>query len=194
MVREIPDFLHALSPNGVFLFASPSIRDLAGYTSEELLGRLITDFLHNDDIPLFAASFNECTNSGRELLLYTRFRKKDGLYLILEITGRARYGDSRSDAQIISNLTGSTINSPSIAKCFFGTARPYPSKNTQMLDSYLEYKMDNEKLKAKAKELYDEAEAEGDFTSSPNTSCEFSVAYESNNILLLPDISQWNCL
>ncbi|KAJ1032979.1 hypothetical protein NDA16_000258 [Ustilago loliicola] len=40
-----------------------------------------------------------------------------------------------------------TSSSRSQLQCFFCSARPYPSKNTSMLDSFLELKLENEKLR-----------------------------------------------
>lgn len=169
VIQELPDFYHVLSPSGYFLFASESIKDLAGYTTEELLGRSVTDFIHADDIEPFVNAFNQCIATKSALSIYTRFRKKDGTHLILEFSGHARYGDMAADSATLSSLTGISTNNSSIAKCFFAMGRPYPTKATALLDSYLEYKTDNERLRQRKTELLDDLRQ--DPTASPMDTC-----------------------
>jgi PAS domain S-box-containing protein len=154
VIQELPDFYHVLSPSGYFLFASESIKDLAGYAPEELIGRSITEMLHADDVEPFVKTFNQSIATKTPLSIYARFRKKDGRHLVIEFTGHARYGDAAPDSSTLSSLTGISTNSPSIAKCFFAMGRLYPAKNTALLDSYLEHKIENERLKSRAKDLY----------------------------------------
>lgn len=68
-------------------------------------------------------------------------------------------------------------------KCFLASARPYPGKHVAMLDDFLEYKMENERLRLALKQEYAEAEAEGGLeglnlpvastSTIPPTTCEF---------------------
>lgn len=86
VVEEIQDFLHVLSPTGLFVFASPAVAELCGYRPEDLVGRSIVDFIHVDDREAYTRDFNEALRSRRELALFTRFRKKDDRYIIFEMT------------------------------------------------------------------------------------------------------------
>lgn len=54
-----------------------------------------------------------------------------------------------SQEQTLQTPTSDAASSSSRAQlqCFFCSARPYPSKNTSMLDSFLELKLENEKLR-----------------------------------------------
>ncbi len=54
-----------------------------------------------------------------------------------------------SQEQTLQTPTSDATTSSSRAQlqCFFCSARPYPSKNTSMLDSFLELKLENEKLR-----------------------------------------------
>lgn len=47
-------------------------------------------------------------------------------------------------------------------KCFFAMARPYPSRNNATLDTFLELKVENEKLRNKLADIYREIEGGGD--------------------------------
>lgn len=53
-------------------------------------------------------------------------------------------------------------------KCFFAMARPYPSRNNATLDTFLELKIENEKLRMKLADIY--REIEGDDGLSKNRS------------------------
>lgn len=136
IIEELKDFMHVLSPTGKFMYCSPSSSELVGYSPEELVGRNITDFLHVDDIDMYVRDFNMAVRKQGDFSLYYRFRKKDDKFVIFEATGHPHF------------MEGS-----SICKCFFTMARLYPSKNTAMLDSFLELKVENERLKIKLREM-----------------------------------------
>jgi PAS domain S-box-containing protein len=138
IIEELTDFLHVLSPVGKILFASPSSVELIGYTPDELHGRSITDFLHSDDIDMFIREFNLAIHTRSEFKLYYRFRKKDDKFVTFEVIGHPYFGG-----------TGNS----EVPKCFFGIAQPYPTKAGTMLDSFLELKIENEKLRNQLKLL-----------------------------------------
>jgi PAS domain S-box-containing protein len=141
ILSELQDLLHVISPSGMFLFCSPSCLQTVGYSSDELIGRNITDFIHVDDIDTFIREFNLSIHSGF-LKTFYRFRKKDDKFVVLEVHGHP-YFDS--------NEVGG------FAKCFFIMARPYPTRTASMLDSFLHLKVENELLKAKLIQLKVEA-------------------------------------
>ncbi|RUP44201.1 hypothetical protein BC936DRAFT_149796 [Jimgerdemannia flammicorona] len=139
IIEELKDFLHVLSPAGKVMYCSPSSLELVGYAPEELVGRIITEFIHVDDIDMFIREFNMSIHTRKEFKLYYRFRKKDDKFIIFEVTGHPYFGD------------GSSVSA--IPKCFFGMAQPYPTKATGMLDSFLELKMENELLRRKLRTM-----------------------------------------
>ena len=49
ILEELQDFLHILAPTGKIVYASPSAKALTGFGPEELLGKFITEFIHQDD-------------------------------------------------------------------------------------------------------------------------------------------------
>lgn len=53
LLEEIQDFLHILTPEMKIVYASSSGKGLTGYDTEELLGRVITDYMHPDDSGLY---------------------------------------------------------------------------------------------------------------------------------------------
>ena len=65
--------------------------------------------------------------------------------------------EDREQVQEINNVNGNDVK---ICKSFFMMLRPYPSKNSEMLDSFLELKIENEKLRKKLSDIYGEQEEE----------------------------------
>lgn len=138
VVEELRDLLIILTPDGRILYLSPSVKGLTGYTSEELVEKFIIDFIHQDDSGVFMREFNESIATGNPLRFFYRFRKKDGLYTIFESHGHPHL---TSEAAAFG-----PNNSAGFCRGFFMMARPYPTKNAALLDSFLEHKIENERL------------------------------------------------
>ena len=143
VLEELKDFLHILTPDGRILYVSPSSRQLTSYDQQELLGKFIIDFIHKDDSGIFVREFNESIASGNPLRFFYRFRKCDGSYTIFESHGHPHL---TSDAQAFGPSAG-------FCRGFFMMARPYPTKNAALLDSFLEHKIENERLMKRIEEL-----------------------------------------
>jgi len=145
IIEELQDFLHVLTPDGRIVYLSPSGEHLTGYPQDELLGKFIIDFIHPDDSGIFMREFNESIASGNPLQFFYRFRKKDGTYTIFESHGHPHL-TSEAAAFRPSNSAG-------FCRGFFMMARPYPTKNAALLDSFLEHKIENERLTKRINEL-----------------------------------------
>jgi PAS domain S-box-containing protein len=154
VVEELKDFLHILTPDGRIVYISPSGEVLTGYTREELVGKFIVDFIHTDDSGIFVREFNESIASGNALRFFYRFKKKDGTYTIFESHGHPHL--TSEAAQFGPN------NGSSFCKGFFMMARPYPTKNAALLDSFLEHKIENERLTKRIADLKREEAEEAD--------------------------------
>lgn len=145
VVEELKDFLHILTPDGRVVYTSPSVKPLTGYNQEDLVGKFIVDFIHPDDSAIFVREFNESIASGNPLRFFYRFKKQDGDFTIFESHGHphltseaAQYGPG---------------SSASFCRGFFMMARPYPTKNAGLLDSFLEHKIENERLTRRIADL-----------------------------------------
>lgn len=154
VVEELKDFLHILTPDGRIIYVSPSSQLLTGFEEDELLEKFIVDFIHADDSGIFVREFNESIASGNPLRFFYRFRKKDGSYTIFESHGHphltseyAQFGPS---------------NAAGFCRGVFMMARPYPTKNSGLLDSFLEHKMENERLLKRINDLKREEEEDAD--------------------------------
>ncbi|KAL9138051.1 MAG: hypothetical protein Q9175_000749 [Cornicularia normoerica] len=152
VLEELKDFLHILTPDGRILYVSPSAENLTGYTHEALVGKFIVEFIHQDDRGIFVREFNESIASGNTLRFFYRFKKADDTYTIFESHGHPHL---TSDAAAFgpNNATG-------FCRGFFMMARPYPPKNASLLDSFLEHKIENERLTKRIADLRREEQEE----------------------------------
>lgn len=157
IVEELKDLIHILAPDGRVLYISDSVKQLTGYTPEDIIGKSIVDFIHPDDSSMFVREFNNSVTSGDALRVFYRFRKQTGgEYAVLECHGQPH---------LTSGTTSSSQNNTS-APCsgFFMMSRPYPSKNAALLDSFLEHKIENERLMKKIEDLRrEDAEEQDDY-------------------------------
>ena len=158
VVEELKDFLHILTPDGRLIYLSPSGKHLTGYPTDELIGKFIVDFIHPDDSGIFVREFNESIASGNPLRFFYRFRKKDGTYTIFESHGHPHL---TSEAAAFG-----PNNSAGFCRGFFMMARPYPTKNAALLDSFLEHKIENERLTKRINDLKKEEEEEAEEAQS----------------------------
>jgi len=152
VLEELKDFLHILTPDGRILYVSPSTQALTGYDQEELVGKFIVEFIHVDDSGIFVREFNESIASGNPLRFFYRFRKADDTYTIFESHGHPHL-TSDSAAFGPNNAAG-------FCRGFFMMARPYPTKNAALLDSFLEHKVENERLTKRIADLRREEQEE----------------------------------
>ncbi|KAF2471117.1 uncharacterized protein BDR25DRAFT_286579 [Lindgomyces ingoldianus] len=152
VLEELRDFLHILTSDGRILYASPSCKALTGYEPAQLVGRFIQEFIHPDDTGIFVKEFNESIASGNPLRFFYRFRKIDETWVIFESHGHPH----------LSSDGGAAFAAPGSINCrgFFMMSRPYPTKNAALLDSFLEHKIENERLTKRIAELKREEQEE----------------------------------
>lgn len=157
IVEELKDLIHILAADGRVLYISDSVKQLTGYAPEEIIGRSIVEFIHPDDSAMFVREFNNSVASGDALRIFYRFRKRTGdEYAVLECHGQPH---------LTSAATSSSQNNSS-AHCsgFFMMSRVYPSKSAALLDSFLEHKIENERLMKKIEALRrEDAEEQEDY-------------------------------
>ncbi|KAI9816961.1 MAG: blue light receptor [Thelocarpon impressellum] len=154
VLEELKDFLHILTPDGRILYVSPSCRSITGYDHEELIGKFIVEYIHPDDSSVFVREFNESIATGNPLRFFYRFRKADGSYKIFESHGHPHL-TSEAAAFGPNNAGG-------FCRGFFMMARPYPAKNAALLDSFLEHKIENERLTKRIADLKREEHEEAE--------------------------------
>ncbi|KAK0731532.1 hypothetical protein B0H67DRAFT_77160 [Lasiosphaeris hirsuta] len=154
VVEELMDFLQILDANGKVRHVSPSVERLTGYKPSEVLNRFLRDLIHPDDVGVFNAEFHDAIASASPLRLFYRLRKKDGTYAIFETVGHAHIAAAK--------FAPNPNNQTAFCQAVFMMARPYPTKNASLLDSFLEHKMENERLKRRIAELRKEEAEEAE--------------------------------
>ncbi|KAK5992678.1 Cutinase gene palindrome-binding protein [Cladobotryum mycophilum] len=154
VVEELKDVLQILDANGRIKFASPSVMNLVGYTPEEVQDHFLKDYIHPDDQGVFVSELNESIASGNPLRMFYRFKKRDGSWAIFETVGHAHIAPAR--------FAPNPNNQSPFCQAVFMMARLYPTKNAHLLDSFLEHKIENERLKRRIAELRREEEADAD--------------------------------
>ncbi|KAI8822666.1 uncharacterized protein EV422DRAFT_524905 [Fimicolochytrium jonesii] len=87
LIQTSPDFIHILSSRGIILFSSAAATlSTLGYDPGDLLGQNISDYCHPAD---FMALMRDLKATGVDDLVSAsyRFRKREGGYVCLEVTG-----------------------------------------------------------------------------------------------------------
>jgi PAS domain S-box-containing protein len=153
VLEELRDLMLILSPDGRIHHVSPSCKLLTGYDPYTLVNKFVHEFIHDDDKGMFTREFNESIASGNQLRFFYRFRTQDGAWTIFEAFGHP-------------HLTSDALNfshgGARFCRGFFMMSRPYPTKNAALLDSFLEHKIENERLTKRIAELKREEQDEQD--------------------------------
>jgi PAS domain S-box-containing protein len=145
VVEELKDLLQILDANGRIRYVSPSITALTGYAPDEVLDRFLREFIHPDDVGVFVAELNESIATGNTLRLIYRMKRKDGKDARFEVVGHAHIAAAK--------FAPNPNNQSPFCQAVFMMARQYPTKNAGLLDSFLEHKIENERLKRRIAEL-----------------------------------------
>lgn len=156
VVEELKDLLQILDANGRIKYTSPSILNITGYKSEDIQDVFLKELVHPDDKGVFVAELNESIASGNPLRLFYRIKKKDGNYTIFETVGHAHIAASK--------FAPNPNNQSPFCQAVFMMASPYPTKNAGLLDSFLEHKIENERLQRRIAEMRREEDADNDET------------------------------
>lgn len=154
VVEELKDVVQILDANGRIKYISSNIHDIAGYTIDDVRDIFMKDIIHPDDQGIFVTELNESIASGNPMRLFYRFRKKDGKYIMFEAIGHAHIAAAK--------FAPNPSNQSPFCQAVFVMARIYPTKNASLLDSFLEHKLENERLKRRIAELRKEEEFDTD--------------------------------
>ncbi|KAI2628000.1 hypothetical protein GGS26DRAFT_582877 [Hypomontagnella submonticulosa] len=152
VVEELKDFLQILDSHGRIKYASPSVTPLTGYEPDQLTDRFVKELIHPDDLGTFTSDMNESIATGNPLRMFYRLKKKDGSYAIFESVGHAHIAAAK--------FAPNPENQSPFCQAVFMMSRPYPTKNASLLDSFLEHKIENERLRRRIAELRREEEEE----------------------------------
>ncbi|KAI3338259.1 hypothetical protein F4824DRAFT_90576 [Ustulina deusta] len=152
VIEELRDVLYLLDANGRIKYVSPSAFSITGYQPEEIVDTFLKDIVHPDDMGTFTSEMNECIAKGNPLRVFYRMKKKDHQYAIFEAVGHAHIAAAR--------FAPNPSNKSPFCQAVFIMSRPYPTRNASLLDSFLEHKIENERLRRRIAELRREEEEE----------------------------------
>ncbi|KZT26621.1 hypothetical protein NEOLEDRAFT_1132163 [Neolentinus lepideus HHB14362 ss-1] len=153
LITELSDaIILILSPTAKVWFCGNAVSELLGWRDEELIDQDVTEFMNADDQVKFLTAFNDACRMRNELLCYCRLKCKH------EFSQDTR-DYSTSPKEVLFELKGYPhfVADDVECQCFFSVARPYPSRNTAMLNTFLELKIENERLQQRFNELQQRA-------------------------------------
>jgi PAS domain S-box-containing protein len=146
VLEQLRDLYLILTPELRMQYISSSCTQLIGYQPDELKSKFLQDFLHQEDKGMVLREMNEAIASAQQMRFFYRFKRKDESYAIFEAFGHPHF---TSEGRYIA--PGDTGTRP--CGGVFMMSRPYPTKNANLLDSFLEHKIENERLLRKINEL-----------------------------------------
>ena len=132
--------MHIITPDGRVLYASPLCRSVTGY---ELIG----NYVHPDDSDTFIRELQESSASGNALRFFYRFMKEDGTHVVFECNGHPHISfTADADTRAYhAKVPVPPFMQPGTGVClgFFLAARPYQSRMTALLDSFLGHRTEH---------------------------------------------------
>ena len=94
LTENSPNVLCILSQEGNFLYTSPSIKHVLGYTPEELRGTDCFRHTHPDDLAIARQAFQLAVDHPERMVkIQLRYQKKDGGWKRLELVGQNHLQD-----------------------------------------------------------------------------------------------------
>lgn len=144
LVAELADaILLVISPSREILYCGNAVTELLGWRVLDLLHRDLLDLIASPDDQLaFCSDFQHSITTKAELLSYLRFSSNS-----------PSADDLSGFKELLFELKGYPHFVNDECRCFFAVARPYPSRNTSVLNAFLELKMEHERLQQRLGEL-----------------------------------------
>ncbi|XP_006458018.1 putative PHRB protein [Agaricus bisporus var. bisporus H97] len=130
--------IFVLSPEGKVLYCGTAVNELLGWNETDILDLRLDDFIIEQEQTVFQRALQNSIRTNTELLSYVRFK-----------CNPAAQSAQSSTSDILFEIKGYphfVSDQDPECKCFFAMAKPYPSRNTAMLNTFLELQMENERL------------------------------------------------
>ncbi|KAK9365842.1 hypothetical protein V1509DRAFT_631971 [Lipomyces kononenkoae] len=151
LTQDTPDMQHVLSSHGKVLFVSPAVIQMLGYSQTEFTDKFVSEYVAPEDVEHFTRELNRAATHGAtpdsdeaHVSIICRFKRVDGTYILVEVVGRAHFNGTDNGNGSKKELR---LSNPPECKCFFLTARLYRTKSSTLIDSFLEHKIENIRLK-----------------------------------------------
>ncbi|HEY0021385.1 MAG TPA: PAS domain S-box protein [Longimicrobium sp.] len=102
LTENASDLITVLDQTGVYLYQSPSIMRVLGYTPAELLGETPFPYMHPHDVEEARTALTQMVvNPGTSHTVQFRFRHADGQWKVLESIGRTLLPDSADEGIVV---------------------------------------------------------------------------------------------
>ncbi len=82
--ENIRDILALYTVDGFCTYMSPSLKEVLGYSLDEVIGRRLIKYVHPDDLELVKKSFAQTAAGHKSSLIQYRVMHKNGLYIWME--------------------------------------------------------------------------------------------------------------
>lgn len=176
-ITEMKDMFLLLSADGRITYASPSCQSITGYTARQLEGKPLSYFIHQDDRATFSEELGQCVVTGCALRLHFRFTRVSDSHCILEASGHPHMSNQGGN-----NTDGNGRPYDGV----FLICRPYPTKSAQLIDSFLEHKIENIRLLQQVARLKEEEEEESKANNAPYARSDHSSSSNKTSFNQLP--------
>ena len=117
LVEDISEVIFSLDAQGYFTYVSPSIKKLAGYSIEELIGRHYSEYIHPDDLIRVSKDFDRLFSGIQEPSEY-KIIVKGGGYLHVRSSSKVKFENGKpvSSKGILIDITDSKKNNYELKK------------------------------------------------------------------------------
>lgn len=192
VLGEMKDMLVLLDAQGRITYASPSAKPITGRAAKQLEGSHMSQYIHEVDRPIFLRDMDDSVATNKPFRTHVRFQKTNNTYCLIEVYGHAHIASHNASQ-------GRRASDEERCTGFFLVCRPYPTKNSQLLDSFLEHKIENARLVQQIAKLKQEEEEEANLNRLPhpkieeqkslleNMAAAHAVLSEDSNETVAPD-------
>ena len=103
LAENATDIIARLDLSGVLQYISPSCAHILGYTTSEMTGALVTDFIHPDDVAPTLAGFKMLVEGAlrSDRKIEYRFRHKTGAWLWLEANPTVVFDEAGKPRELV---------------------------------------------------------------------------------------------
>jgi PAS domain S-box-containing protein len=89
IVQQLSDIVFIIDKNNIFLYDTPSVKNVLGYNEGELIGINFLELVHSDDLESTKERLNELININSQFITHEmRVRHADGRWISIEAIGR----------------------------------------------------------------------------------------------------------
>ncbi|KAF8136525.1 white collar 2 type of transcription factor [Boletus edulis] len=181
LIYELSDaIIFVLSRDAKIWFCGRAVSELLGWSDAELIDCPFTDLVNSEDQRAFHIAFDESLRTRTEMNSYVRLKARS--HIIPQIIPQS---------EVLFEVKGYPhfIENELAPRCFFAVAKPYPSRNVAMLNTFLELKIENERLQKRLADLRVRAPSPSAPISGPSTSPAYSLRSSSVSRSSVPSVS-----